>query len=549
MKKIKVMLTATIWLGAILTTFACSHPERNVIMTTYFKKGQFQWNALEKVINNFNKVNADNSEFDHRKIILKFVQNNGVEKEVNAGYYGVRKLPNLFTSYADEVVKYSKTLQEQLVDVEIPDLSPCIDKPSIIDSYWQETMYKGKQYTVPIGKSLDLMFINKKLLLEVFAKIEGLTPQANLLLPLGDNLSNYQGMNGQWKVNKSIDWSKFRDQLNVLKEWNSLEAMKAGIITWSSYLSLVQVTSHLLKNLANLSNLNEVYAVAMDDLPNGLYVQYANNEALNSETKSNEFLYRENSSGEFVLNLKGKSFEILQKRLSGLQKLKDLANRTSNDIKRNTGLHVKVPTATSPQGTFASTLFNQSKALVGIGSTSGVQFLLQEERLKPEDIWALPLPFSTGGKYAIQQGPGIAMFKMNDPIKDKISEAFIKYVTSQEANEVYAFDSGYLPINKVSYESGSSYGQKLHDAPSESYLQVIAQVWELMNAKKITTASPPLTQWGAIFRQTVLKSLNIFYQDLLNASYPERPLTEKEFLNILKTQTKDDGINEFIIEQ
>lgn len=560
--KVRKILTAAILAVKtvlVLTACSCNSNQRDVIMFTFFQKHGYQWNAIASIVDEFNRLNSQN--YDNRQIRLKHVDTNGVEKEVNAGYYGVRKLPNLFISYADEVVKYSKTLKEQLVDVTVKDLKSVIDETAIINSYWEETRYSydQKQYTAPIGKSLDLLFINRKLLLEVFAKYN-MQQQARILLKPQQQLTDYQGQNGSWKLKDNIKTLTKPEALKSDFERFELcqdEAeLKKIIMTWDGYLSLMKITHHLLENLGNLGQLYEVYASSMDDLPNALYSLYGNSGTLNYGEQINDFLYRENSERRFVLNLKNKSKQIMEKFLATIQSLKDLAPRSDINVKRNKGFHLKLPTANSPSGTFSSTLFSQSKALSAVSSTSGIKFFLNE-KVTSEDIWALPYPFVNLNPdqempktwTGIQQGPGIAMFEKKDPIKDQIAIDFIKYLLKQDVNEKYAADSGYLPINKASYEANSLYGQKLAAAPEKSYLKILYQVWDQMQKKVIKPASPPLTQYGAVFRKTLLKSLNIFYADLWEASYLKQPLTTAQFFTILKKQTSDDGINDYILEE
>lgn len=567
-KKIMILLLSLIVLPSC--GWFNKNKEHNVIISAYFKPGSFAWNAISNMVDKFNEeVMQKNAEkYDNRLLILKNIEINGIDKEVNAGYYGIRKLPNLFISYADEIINYSNKLKWHKLDVKIPNLKPFLDESKVLPSYWQETTYNDYLYSVPIGKSLEKMFINKKLLLMIFQTI-GLEEQSKILKEQNINIDGIS-----WKPLENINWGILKKEIKTWSEFKDWQTIKEKISTWDSFLDLMKITSYFFEKLSNL-NQNEVYAYSIDDLPNNLYAWYANEDALVYGKQQKDFLFYEDKDNNFVLNLKGKSKEILNEFLSNTQKLKDLKPRTISDIRRIGGYHVKVPSSTSLTGTFSSTLFKENKVLAAVGSTSGIQFFFKKDikdkngnvvkGLEANDILITPLPFKTLPTKSIQQGPGLSMFESSELIKNEIAEKFIKFMLKPANNEQYAFDSGYLPINYESYSENSEYGKKFQN-PEKPYLEILKQIWEMIKIennnnkfnvnkdlqwpkKSIVTASPPLADSGGVFRRTLLKTLNIFYQDLINSTYEGRAMKIDEFFSLLKQQLKNDGINDAVIDE
>jgi multiple sugar transport system substrate-binding protein len=102
-------------------------------------------------------------------------------------------------------------------------------------------------------------------------------------------------------------------------------------------------------------------------------------------------------------------------------------------------------------GKFASDDAKTGDIIAFVGSSSGSMYfpttvVLEDEREYPIELLALPLPnFRGARKIAVQQGAGFVMTK-STKIKEYAGTLFLKWLTEDERNAQFSFDTSYIPV-------------------------------------------------------------------------------------------------------
>lgn len=102
-------------------------------------------------------------------------------------------------------------------------------------------------------------------------------------------------------------------------------------------------------------------------------------------------------------------------------------------------------------GKFASDDAKTGDIIAFVGSSSGSIYfpttvILEDEREYPIELLTLPLPnFRGSRKIAVQQGAGFVMTK-STKIKEYAGTLFLKWLTEDERNAQFSFDTSYLPV-------------------------------------------------------------------------------------------------------
>ncbi len=140
-------------------------------------------------------------------------------------------------------------------------------------------------------------------------------------------------------------------------------------------------------------------------------------------------------------------------------------------------------------GEFRADDVKQGDIISYVASSSGASYFPTQvtdgSALVPIDFKAMPYPIFEGGKhYAVQQGAGMCVTKTNDA-KEQGAVEFLKWFTSEEHNVNFAMETGYLPVQKGAYESGtvSDIIDDLHHGDKNE--QIIAKVYDI-SFKQIT---------------------------------------------------------------
>lgn len=150
-------------------------------------------------------------------------------------------------------------------------------------------------------------------------------------------------------------------------------------------------------------------------------------------------------------------------------------------------------------GKFASDDAKTGDIIAFIGSSSGsiyfpTNVILEDEREYPIELLVLPLPnFRGARKIAVQQGAGFVMTK-STKIKEYAGTLFLKWLTEDERNSQFSFDTSYLPV-KIKANNYNYMTEILKDKNLETDINVkktlevsLEQVskYELYTSKAIT---------------------------------------------------------------
>lgn len=107
----------------------------------------------------------------------------------------------------------------------------------------------------------------------------------------------------------------------------------------------------------------------------------------------------------------------------------------------------------SSYGRFRSDDIKTGKLVAFVGSSAGATFFPKEVTLNDSKTYPIEMgcyecpQFADGEKYAVQQGPGMAVVKTTEK-EIKASVEFLKWFTSKERNVEFSVTSGYLPVRK-----------------------------------------------------------------------------------------------------
>lgn len=509
----------------------------DVILATMWNRSGSQYHGLEQIVNKFNR-----SLKGLYKIKIKQVDSQKIDSIIGTGTLGVRKLPSLYISYGDPFLKYHRNLQLNQAGVKAYDLKTIIaQEQPIINEFIRETSYKKQLIVAPIGKSIDFMFINKLLVVQIF--------QALHL----DNLANE--ILGNSKIEKpqllkSLTFKQIHDNIqneyNCLKKLKTLADFKQFITTWKNYEIFLKAAKVVLEFNQN----EKIYLLGIDDTSSVAYAYYANELALkNYDSMAQKFIYNELETNDFLptINANQKSKKILDQFLMTLQNLKRLAPRSYANYERFNGVRVRMT-----NNDYNSNYFAINEMIGMIGSSAGLRHLTRK-KLKAQDILTLPVPGLKSAQFMMQQGPGIGMFELKDAQKNELAKAFVNYLTQSEINQEYAAFANYFPIHQASYQSNpdSKYFRILKKQANNSEFELIKQIFNYTSAKNISYQSVPISFEGNTFRYNIFDAaLKNFLLDVnLDGIFSEKGIGVKDFWQILKVKAENQFSQKFIWNQ
>lgn len=539
-KRRKLLLIIIFNIKIIFTISACQSFTNEVILGTDWNPGGQQFQGLQTIVNRFNtEINP------LKKVKLKRIEKQRISASVGAGILGIKKLPNLYISYPDFILRQDLSLQENETGVKLRDLNEVLfnnqksnnDVNDIIPQFLNESEYQNKLYVAPIGKSIDYMFINKRLVAEVFAKLN-LEKPVRALINSTFNINDLIGEKGLIKIPPISDPKKIVNY-NDLQKLTTLDEIKTFFKDWTNLIKFSQTANTILKMSKEKVN---NFIMGIDDISAPLIAQYGNQGMLDDEDSIREkFLFGEGEEQTPIFNAFASSKDIFNAFLENLLKMKELSPRTAENPNRYQGIRLK-----TGRDDYNSNFFINNEMMINIGSSSGIKFLSQK-KVKPEDILALPVPGKSSQQTIMQQGPGISMFELLDQSKNEVAEDFIRYLTRADINQAYAVNSGYLPIHQKSYQSDSQFLKDLKKLPSK-YVIIIEDIINTINNKIGVFKTAPLTFSGQQVRyQVVSPAIQNFIEDIdVNGKYNVDGVTIEDTWKILKGKLNDEFSSKFI---
>ena len=130
---------------------------------------------------------------------------------------------------------------------------------------------------------------------------------------------------------------------------------------------------------------------------------------------------------------------------------------------------------------YASTRLMTGESLAGIGSTAGILYYndtvtYPDNTSEPANLCVLPLPKTKGAPGMMPQtGVGLSAYRTTEQ-KAEAASVFLHWFTESQRNLEFVVDTGYMPVNKESFEAIDSY-----PFPSESHRELygaIKTMWE-----------------------------------------------------------------------
>lgn len=539
-KRRKLLLIIIFNIKMIFTINACQSFTNEVILGTDWNSGGQQFQGLQTIVNKFNEETKP-----IKKVKLKRIEKQRINASVGAGILGIKKLPNLYISYPEFILRKDLLLQENETGVKLKDLNEVLfneekkndDVQDIIPQFLKEAEYQTKLYVAPIGKSIDYMFINKRLVAEVFAELN-LEKPVKALIDSTFNIKDLIGENGLIKIppiSNPEEIANYKD----LQKLTTLDEIKTFFKDWNNLIKFSQTANIILKMSKEKVN---NFILGIDDITGPLVAQYGNQGFLENEDIIKEkFLFNEDEEQTPIFNAFSPSKDIFNNFLEHLLAMKKLASRTAEDPNRYQGIRLK-----TGRDDYNSNFFINNEMIINMGSSSGIRFLSQK-KVKPEDILALPIPGKNSEQTIMQQGPGISMFELLDQSKNEVAENFIRYLTRSDINQEYAVNSGYLPIHKKSYQSDSQFLRDLKKLPSK-YVIIIEDIINTISDKIGVFKIAPLTFSGEQVRYEVVSpAIQNFIEDINeNGKYNKDGVTIDETWKILKRKLSDEFSGKFI---
>lgn len=538
-KRKKLLLIIIFNIKIIFTINACQNFTDEVILGTDWNPGGQQYQALRIVVNKFNDETKP-----AKKVKLKRIEKQRISASVGAGILGIKKLPNLYISYPDFILRQDLSLQENETGVKLRDLNEVLfnnkksneDVQDIIPQFLKESEYKNKLYVAPIGKSIDYMFINKRLVAEIFAELN-LEKPVKALISSAFNVNDLIGEKGLINIAPITNPEQIINYKD-LQKLTTLNEIKTFFKSWDNVIKFSQTANSILKMTKEKNN----FIMGIDDISAALIAQYGNQAILDDEDVIREkFLFSEGEKQIPIFNAFSSSKDIFNIFLDHLLKMKQLSPRTAEDPNRYHGIRLKMG-----RDDYNSNFFINNEMMINIGSSSGIKFLSQK-KVKPEDILALPVPGKSSEQTIMQQGPGISMYQLLNQSKNEVAEDFIRYLTRADINQMYAVNSGYLPIHQKSYKSDSQFLRDLKKLPNK-YVIIIQDIINAINNKIGIYKTAPLTFSGQQVRyQVVSSAIQNFIEDInINGKYNSEGVTIEHTWEILKRKLSDEFSGKFI---
>ncbi len=537
MVKFKFLITWLITIGGsvviilslILSTTFISAKSNNVILGTSWNRSGVQYKSLETIVKDFNKEHPST-----HPIVLKQIEVTKIDSIVGTGTLGIKKLPNLFITYGDTFLNQDRLLQTNTPNVLATDLKDIVfqdENNKVISEFMRETTHRNKLIVAPIGKSIDYMFVNKLLVAEVF-KALGLNDLSSTVL------ENQKILEPKIKI--KIDQPQEVSGYKTLSQLKTVDDVKKMFNNWKSVSDFFEAANYVLQ----LNQDKKIFLLGVDDPSSVAYVHYANEKALDNEEKmQEEFIYSEDENNNFkpIINAAKQSKIIFNDFLLTFDRLKKLAPRSSSDPERFNGIRIRMVS-----NDYNSSFFANGDMISTIGSSAGINNLMRNG-LNADDLFALPVPGKTSGQAIMQQGPGIGMFELGEPTKNKRAKEFVKYLTSPIINQIYAAKANYLPIHEQSYNANSIYFEEINQLPNNTK-KMIEKITDTLINKTAKYQSVPVSYLGNIFRYSVLDaSIKNFILDVdNNGQFVENGVTVNKFWEILKEKAHNQFSGNFV---
>ncbi len=128
-------------------------------------------------------------------------------------------------------------------------------------------------------------------------------------------------------------------------------------------------------------------------------------------------------------------------------------------------------------GSYTSTLFNEQKIYMSIGSTGGATYNADTSGTKTFERGLAPLPqMDPDNPKMISQGPSVCIFKSEDPQEVLASWLFVKYmITNALYQTEVAMQNGYMPVlSKAVMEQFPTYTKWVAKADGNENLNALA---------------------------------------------------------------------------
>lgn len=111
---------------------------------------------------------------------------------------------------------------------------------------------------------------------------------------------------------------------------------------------------------------------------------------------------------------------------------------------------------------YSNTQIMTGEVIAGIGSTASILYYndtvtYPDNTSEPIDLQILPPPATEGGDLLVTQaGVGLCAYKTTDQ-KAEAAEVFARWLTDAERNLEFCVETGYMPVNKDSFDKINSY--------------------------------------------------------------------------------------------
>lgn len=128
-------------------------------------------------------------------------------------------------------------------------------------------------------------------------------------------------------------------------------------------------------------------------------------------------------------------------------------------------------------GSYTSTLFNEQKIYISIGSTGGTSYNADTSGAKTFERGIAPVPqMNINNPKMISQGPSVCIFKSEDPQEVLASWLFVKYMTTNPLYQTeVAMKNGYMPVlSKAVMDKVPAYANWVEKANGSNYLTALA---------------------------------------------------------------------------
>ncbi len=155
------------------------------------------------------------------------------------------------------------------------------------------------------------------------------------------------------------------------------------------------------------------------------------------------------------------------------------------------------------------------EVISGIGSCASILYYndtitYPDNSSEPMDLQVLPFPQAKGGNPLISQsGVGLCAYK-TDERRAEAESVFAHWLTEGDRNLDFAAQTGYVPVNKASFESLDNY-----EFSSDAY----KQLYTVLGEESKTATALRMTSQPEYYRK-----LNLLYSELRanQTSYAER---------------------------